>query len=156
MRLPALLAFIFSLVLAAPMAGWAEAPAPQAKLPTVTLTIGDKTLAAEVADDPAEMETGMMMRTKMADGEGMVFVLGSPQKASFWMQNTLIPLSIAYVNASGLILEIHDLKPKDETPVESNFDTISYAIEVPQGWFLRNGILPGTVVRGLPTAPAGR
>lgn len=155
MRLPALL-ILRVLLLLAPVAGWAEAPAPQPKLPTVTLTIGDKTLTAEVADEPAEMETGMMMRTRMADGEGMVFVLGTPQKASFWMQNTLIPLSIAYVNATGLILEIHDLKPRDETPVQSSFDTISYAIEVPQGWFLRNGILPGTMVKGLPPTPAGR
>ena len=126
---------------------------PQAKLPTVPLTILDKKLVAEVADEGPERETGMMFRKSMADGEGMVFVMDAPQPASFWMKNTLIPLSVAYINTMGMIMEIHDLKPKDETPVDSRFDAISYAIEVPQGWFGRNGILPGSVVKGLPALP---
>jgi uncharacterized membrane protein (UPF0127 family) len=95
----------------------------------------------------------MMFRKSMADGEGMVFVLGAPQHAAFWMKNTIIPLSVAYINTMGMILEIHDLKPRDETSVDSKFDTIAYAIEVPQGWFLENGILPGSIVRGLPPLP---
>jgi uncharacterized membrane protein (UPF0127 family) len=130
----------------------ADPSQPQAKLETVALTIGDKKLTAEVADDEPEREAGMMFRKSMADGEAMLFVFGAPQHASFWMKNTLIPLSVAYVSRSGSILEIHDLKPRDETPVPSKFDTISYAIEVPQGWFLKNDIFPGSAVRGLPAA----
>jgi len=127
-----------------------EPTQPQPKLPTISLGVGEKTLTTEVADDEPERETGMMFRKSMADGTAMLFVLEAPQHAAFWMRNTLIPLSVAYLNASGMILEIHDLKPKDETPVNSQFDTIAYAIEVPQGWFAKNGILPGVLVKGLP------
>ena len=128
----------------------ADTDKPQPKLPTAPLTIGDKKLVAEVADEEAERETGMMFRKSMADGEGMVFVLDAPQAATFWMKNTIIPLSVAYINRMGMIMEIYDLKPRDEHPVGSKFDTILYAIEVPQGWFLKNGILPGSLVKGLP------
>lgn len=128
---------------------------PQPRLPVTSLTIEKKQLVAEVADDSKERETGMMFRKTMPDGEAMVFVFDAPQRAAFWMKNTLLPLSVAYVSLNGTILEIHDLKPRDETPVPSKFDTIAYAIEVPQGWFLENGILPGSSVKGLPR-PAGQ
>jgi len=151
------LSLVFSSALiAGPGRAQTEPIQPQPKLPTISLTIADKTLATEVADDEVERETGMMFRKSMADGTAMLFVLEAPQHAAFWMRNTLIPLSVAYLNASGMILEIHDLQPKDETPVNSQFDTIAYAIEVPQGWFTRNGILPGVAVKGLPPAPGGR
>jgi uncharacterized membrane protein (UPF0127 family) len=127
-----------------------EAGQPQPKLPTTPLMIADKKLVAEIADDEAEREIGMMFRKSMADGEGMVFVMASPQRTSFWMKNTLLPLSVAYLNPNGIILEVHDLQPRDETPVSSKFDRIAYAIEVPQGWFLKSGILPGAKVQGLP------
>ena len=126
------------------------ATAPQPKLETTPLVIEGKTLVAEVADDDTERETGMMFRKTMAAGEAMLFVFDRPQQASFWMKNTLLPLSVAYVNGIGMILEIHDLKPGDEKPVSSTFDTIAYAIEVPQGWFGKNAILPGATVKGLP------
>jgi len=134
---------------AATFAG-AETDQPQPKLETVPLVIGDKKLSAEIADDDKEREAGMMFRKSMADGEAMVFVFDTPQHVSFWMKNTLIPLSVAYVNGSGKILEVRDMKPLDETPVESKFDTIVYAVEVPQGWFLKNAILPGSAIKGLP------
>lgn len=123
---------------------------PQPKLPTITLSVGDKTLATEVADDEAEREKGMMFRKEMPDGTAMLFVLDAPQKPAFWMRNTFIPLSVAYVNTFGMIMEIHDLQPKDERPVSADFDSILYAIEVPQGWFSKNGILAGSMVKGLP------
>jgi uncharacterized membrane protein (UPF0127 family) len=137
-------------LLATPGAIATPATEPQPRLPTVPLVVGGKKLAAEIADEDAEREAGMMFRRTMAAGEAMVFVFDTPQKVAFWMKNTLVPLSVAYVNASGMILEIHDLKPKDETAVPSRFDTVLYAIEVPQGWFLANGILPGAQVKGLP------
>lgn len=126
---------------------------PQAKLSTIPLTIGGKTLTTEVADEEPEREKGMMFRREMADGTAMLFVFDAPQPAAFWMKNTLVPLSVAYVNSAGLILEIHDLQPKDERPVKSQFETIAYAIEVPQGWFAKNNILPGSRVGGLPPLP---
>ena len=126
---------------------------PQPKLPTITLSVGDKVLSTEVADDEAEREKGMMFRKEMPEGTAMLFVLDAPQKPAFWMRNTLIPLSVAYVNTFGMIMEIHDLQPKDERPVSADFDSILYAIEVPQGWFSKNGILAGSMVKGLPAAP---
>jgi uncharacterized protein len=131
----------------------AEPTEAQPKLQTIPLMIGDKKLSAEVADDEPEREAGLMFREKMADGEAMVFVFGGPQHVGFWMKNTILPLSVAYISRMGMILEIHDLKPRDEKPVDSKFDTITYALEVPKGWFSRNEILPGAMVQGLP-APA--
>jgi uncharacterized membrane protein (UPF0127 family) len=120
----------------------------QPKLPTVKLWLGPIELEAEVASRPVEIMTGMMFREKMEDTEGMIFVLpGAPRKASFYMKNTKVPLSCAYIDMSGRILEIHDLKPFDESPVESTAEAISFVLEVPQGWFTRNKIEVGTLIR---------
>lgn len=126
---------------------------PQPKLPTIPLMIGGQTLVSEVADEDPERQKGMMFRREMAEGTGMLFVFDAPQPAAFWMKNTLVPLSVAYVNSAGMILEIHDLQPQDERPVRSQFATIAYALEVPQGWFAKNKILPGTRISGLPPLP---
>lgn len=128
----------------------APAGTAQPKLPTVELQVGTAKLVAEVADEEHEREKGMMFREDLADGEGMVFVMDRPGPAAFWMRNTTVPLSIAYVNSAGLILEIHDLEPLNERSVQSAFGSVAYAIEVPQGWFSRVGVYPGTRVTGLP------
>jgi uncharacterized membrane protein (UPF0127 family) len=99
-------------------------------------------ILAEVARTDAERETGLMFRHSLADGEGMLFVFEKDQMLSFWMKNTLIPLSIAYIAYNGRILEIHDMKPQDLSPVRSG-RSARYALEVPQGWFERAGIRPG-------------
>lgn len=129
-------------------AAWARTA--QETLPQITLRIGATTVKAEVADEPEERRVGLMGRTELADGEGMLFVFRQPQQLGFWMQNTLVPLSVAYINAAGVIREIHDLKPLDETPATSTFRDLLYALEVPQGWFTRNKILPGDRILGLP------
>lgn len=125
---------------------------PQAELPTITLTIGEARIEAEVADDPDEKTVGLMGRKALAAGEGMLFVFSGPQPMGFWMKDTLVPLSIAYINAAGVIREIHDMQPLDENPVPSVFGDLVYALEVPQGWFAQNGILAGDRVSGLPKA----
>ncbi len=142
---PILLAFT---VFATAVPGRADTP--QAKLPTITLTIGSEKLTTEVADETSERNAGMMFRDSMADGDAMLFVMDSVGPVSFWMKNTTVPLSIAYVNSAGIIMEIHDLQPLDETSVDSEFSSIAFAIEVPQGYFSRVGIYPGTLVEGLP------
>jgi uncharacterized protein len=124
---------------------------PQDPLPTLTLRVGSTTIKAEVADDPKERTIGLMGRTSLADGEGMLFVFREPQPLGFWMHDTLVPLSIAYINRAGVIREIHDLQPLDETTAQSTFRDLLYALEVPQGWFARNGILPGDKILGLPS-----
>jgi uncharacterized protein len=80
----------------------------------------------------------------------MLFVFDHPKSASFWMKNTKIPLSIAYIDSTGKILEIESMKPLDETIVPSASDQVAYALEVNQGWFSRHGIAPGAKIDGIP------
>ena len=120
----------------------------QPKLSTVKLWLGAIELETEVASRPIEIMTGMMYREKMEDAEGMIFVLpGAPRRASFYMRNTKVPLSCAYIDMAGRILEIHDLKPFEETPVESATEGIAFVLEVPQGWFTRKQIGVGALIR---------
>jgi uncharacterized membrane protein (UPF0127 family) len=124
---------------------------PQEILPTITLRIGAVTVEAEVADEIDEKTIGLMGREELAEGKGMLFVFREPQAMGFWMRDTLVPLSIAYINAAGVIREIHDMQPLDETPARSAFRDLLYALEVPQGWFHKNKILPGDRITGLPS-----
>jgi len=128
----------------------ARTPA-QEILPTMTLRIGAVAVEAEVADESDERTIGLMGRKELAEGKGMLFVFREPQPLGFWMRDTLVPLSIAYINAAGVIREIHDLQPLDETPARSAFRDLLYALEVPQGWFHKNKILPGDRILGLPS-----
>jgi len=120
---------------------------PQPKLPTVKLWLGAQELAAEVARTPMQVQTGMMFRKSMAENEAMLFVFAGPHRPAFWMKNTLIPLSCAYIDSEGTILEIHDMKPKDESPIQAESGRVQYVLEVNQGWFERNKVGVGTVVR---------
>jgi len=134
---------------------WAALPAlalspAQPELPKVSLKIGQTTIEAEIADEPHEQATGLMGRTKLEEGQGMLFMFPAPQHMSFWMKDTVIPLSIAYLNAGGVIREIYDMQPLEENTVSSIFNDLLYALEVPSGWFQKNGILPGDQVIGLP------
>lgn len=117
------------------------------KLPTIKLWLGDQEITAEVALTVTEIATGLMFRTNLADNEGMLFVFGVPHRASFYMKNTYLPLSAAYIDPEGIILEIHDLQPLDETPVEARSDQVQYVLEMRQGWFERHRIGPGALVR---------
>jgi uncharacterized membrane protein (UPF0127 family) len=103
---------------------------------------GSVTVRAEIARSAEEKRRGLMYRKGLADGRGMLFVFDRDQIMSFWMKNTLIPLSIAYIKSDGTILEIWDMRPLDENPVSSSRG-VRYALEAPQGWFGRAGIKPG-------------
>ena len=120
---------------------------PQSKLPAIKLWLGTQEVIAEQAISRPQIETGMMFRKEMAENEGMLFVFGVPMRASFWMRNTLLPLTCAYVDSEGVILEIHDMKPRDETPIEAASDKVQYVLEMNQGWFQRNKVSVGTVIR---------
>jgi uncharacterized protein len=117
------------------------------KLTTIKLWIGAQEMNTELAVRDAELATGMMYRKEMGTNDGMLFIFGRPHRAAFYMRNTIVPLSAAYIDREGTILEIHDLKPLDETPIEANSDKVQYVLETPQGWFKRNNIGPGTVIR---------
>lgn len=147
--LPWLCSLALAVLLTDPAAA-ADISQAQPKLPTLTLVVGSKKVTAEIADSEQERSAGLMFRESLGEDEGMLFVMDEPGPAGFWMQNTKIPLSIAYINAVGVILEIHDLQPLDETIVPSRFTTVAYALEMPQGWFLKNGVIPGDTISGLP------
>jgi len=115
---------------------------PQARLATVELRARDASIVAEVARSAQEQEIGLMYRKELQDGLGMLFVYDADRKLAFWMKNTLVPLSIAYLSVDGLIKEIHDMKPLSLEPVESGH-YVRYALEVPLGWFDRVGLKPG-------------
>ena len=123
----------------------------QPPLPTIALKAENgKVITAEVADETPERTAGLMFREKLDPDSGMLFVMPRPDRAAFWMKNTLIPLSIAYIDPSGTILEIHDMKPQDEKTIPSVFPTVAYALEMEQGWFAKAGVNPGEKLKGLP------
>lgn len=125
----------------------------QPKLPSATLRIGKADICAEIADEDNERSAGLMFRESLPRDSGMLFVMPATGPASFWMKNTLIPLSIAFIGPDGTILEIHDMQPKSEKITHSTFPTISYALEMEQGWFEKNNIWPGERISGLPPLP---
>ncbi len=133
--------------LPAPVAEVGHLNQAQLKLPVVKLWLGAQELQTEVARTPTQQATGMMFRTEMAENEAMLFVFAAPHRASFYMKNTLIPLTCAYIDSEGVILEIHDMKPKDETAIEAGTDQVQYVLETKQGWFARHNVSTGTVVR---------
>jgi uncharacterized membrane protein (UPF0127 family) len=124
---------------------------PLDTLPTIELRVGGKKISAEVADEDRERATGLMFRESLGENSGMLFVMPQPGPAGFWMKNTKVPLTIAYLDTRGVIMELHDLEPHNESPVPSRFRTIAYALEMSRGWFTKNNIWPGERIEGLPS-----
>ncbi|MFI4887175.1 MAG: DUF192 domain-containing protein [Burkholderiales bacterium] len=122
--------------------------ATSAGLSTRTLTIGGNALTVEVASTPATRETGLMNRFSLQQDHGMLFIFEAPQPLAFWMKDTYIPLSVAFVDRSGRIVNIDDMRPRDESTHWSTGPAL-YAIEMRQGWFAAKGIGAGDVVEGL-------
>ena len=119
---------------------------PQPHLSTVKLFVGTNELTSEIAYTPEQVASGMMWRTNMAEMEAMLFVFARPHRAQFWMRNTLLPLSCAYIDPEGTILELHDMKPLDETGIRADSDQVQYVLEVNQGWFERHNVQPGMLI----------
>ena len=99
-------------------------------------------IRAEIADEEAEQKRGLMERTALAEDAGMLFVFPGERPRSFWMRNTLIPLSIAYIDGDGGIVDIQDMQPLDETAHPSAAPA-QYALEVNQGFFEERGVRVG-------------
>lgn len=97
---------------------------------------------AEIARTQKEQATGLMWREELADGKGMLFWYNVDTRLHFWMKNTPIPLSIAYIDSSGTIREIFDMKPQSLSTVSSTI-SVRYALEVPAGWFEWVSLEPG-------------
>ena len=119
----------------------------QPKLQTMKLWVGPEELNVELALTPEQQRIGMMLRTNLAEDAGMFFPLPVTQRASFWMKNCPIPLSAAYIDPEGLIVEIHDLKPHNTNSVVATSHNIRFVLETSHGWFDRHHVKPGMLVR---------
>jgi uncharacterized membrane protein (UPF0127 family) len=150
MKSLALFLLALPLALAVPPAV-AQPGKPNAGLPVVKLTIAGHALAAEVATTDAQVRTGLMFRFSLAPDSGMLFVYSTPQPMAFWMRNTYVPLSIAFIAADGRIINIEDMAPLDERLKFSTAPAL-YALEMRKGWFAQKGIRAGAKVEGLPPA----
>jgi len=119
---------------------WAKDP----KAPPLKKILVAKTpLWVEVADTLEKQERGLMFRRSLSENEGMLFVYREPIEMSFWMRNTFIPLDIAFIGADGVILNIHQARPIDESVLYRSAGAAKYVIETNQGWFSRHGLGPG-------------
>ena len=118
-------------------------------LSKIEIKIKQKTITVEVADEAHERAKGLMFRKKMPEDEGMLFVYKIEENRSFWMRNTYIPLSIAYLDKKGVIINIEDMNPLDESSV-SSVHPAQYALEMNQGWFDKHQIMVGMRVDKLP------
>ena len=139
---------ILFLALAVLAAAPAAAQAPQSQRPAVELTAGMHRIRAEVANDMASRMQGLMFRKSMPQNAGMVFVFEEKAAHCMWMKNTLIPLSVAFVDERGEIINIADMQPHSEQS-HCAARPARYALEMNKGWFAQRGIKPGAKLRGL-------
>lgn len=106
------------------------------------IMVGKIPVTVEIADNTETRARGLMKRNSLEKNAGMLFVFQEEKKLSFWMKDTTIPLSIAYISKNGEIKEIYNMKPLDETAIRST-RSVMYALEMNQGWFESNGIKEG-------------
>ena len=115
------------------------------------LKLGQGVLYVEIADTDEEQATGLQFRNSLGENSGMLFVYNSSRPMSFWMKDTYIPLSIAFIDSSGKIVDIqHMEKPLDDKRSFVSKHACSYALEVNHGWFDKNYVNVGNYVRNLP------
>jgi uncharacterized membrane protein (UPF0127 family) len=119
------------------------------EFPRAKLTAGMFVIDAAVAANDADREQGLMYRTELAPNEGMLFVFGENAVHCFWMKNTLIPLSIAFMRADGTVTDIDEMQA-ETTNNHCPRNNGVYALEMSKGWFSSKGITPGTKIQGLP------
>jgi uncharacterized membrane protein (UPF0127 family) len=159
----ALVAFsvpLVSLIAVAPLAAHAQPLAAEAgqmppgakkpaDFPHTKLTAGMYVINAAVAANDADREQGLMYRTKLEPNEGMLFVFNETAVHCFWMKNTLIPLSIAFMRADGTVTDIDEMQAETENNHCPRNNGV-YALEMSKGWFASKGIQPGMQIKGLP------
>lgn len=126
----------------------ARAEAPAAQEGVATLSVGIYAISAEIADRFDTRQHGLMGRTQMAQHEGMLFVFERPARQCMWMKNTLLPLSVAFLDADGRIVNIEDMEPQtlDE---HCSAAPVRYALEMNRGWFAARGLREGMVIEGV-------
>ena len=119
----------------------------QTQLPRVQLQAGMFQIDAQVAATPAQREIGLMYRQEMATHEGMVFVFEQAQQQCFWMKNTLLPLTAAFVDDDGTIVNLADMKPQT-TDSHCSDKPVRFVLEMHQGWFAKKNIKKGFKLKG--------
>ena len=137
--------------LLAVLPGWAQ----QAQLPLLELFAGMHRIEAEIAATSASRQTGMMQRTSMAPQRGMLFVFPEVAKHCMWMRNTLLPLSVAFLDEKGKIINIEEMQPQSDAN-HCSTKPARYALEMNPGWFKSRGLGAGFGITGIDKAPSGR
>jgi len=137
------------LAMTAPLVGWTQQGLPQLNLARTQLSAGMHLLDVQLAQTPLQRQTGLMWRKEMPAHEGMLFVFEQPAVQCFWMRNTLIPLSTAFLEDDGRIVNIADMKPlRDDSHCSAK--PVRYVLEMNQGWFAKRNIQPGFRITGGP------
>ncbi|MDN2712029.1 DUF192 domain-containing protein [Janthinobacterium sp. SUN118] len=135
------------------MAGAAGALAQTPQWKSVQLSAGMHLIQAEVAATEAQREEGLMYRDRMPANAGMLFVFGAPATQCMWMKNTPLPLSVAFIDAAGKIVNIEDMQPHTlDSHCSSKTVPVRYALEMHLGWFKQRNIKPGMNIGNLPPA----
>ena len=127
------------------------APALAQQLPVAQLNAGMHLIRAEVAADYGSRMTGLMHRATMPPNAGMLFIFDETQQQCMWMKNTLLPLSVAFIDDGGTIINVEDMAPQTEDSHCAKRPS-RYALEMNLGWFAARGIKPGTRLGGIPGA----
>lgn len=122
---------------------------------TYPLRIGKHEIRAEVANTEDSRRQGLMFRERLGENTGMIFLYPKPEVTAMWMKNTRIPLSVAFIDGNGRILNIEDMAPFSEDAHASRGEA-AYSLEVNRGWFARRGIKAGDRVEGLAKLPAAK
>lgn len=140
------------------IAGWlvpaaiAAAQSPSGQLPSVELYAGMYRIQAELAHTHQDRQVGLMYRETLPENHGMLFAYAEAARRCMWMRNTLIPLSVAFMDGDGRVLNIEDMTPQtDDTHCSAN--QAKFALEMNQGWFAKRGIAAGHVIRGTERLP---
>lgn len=127
----------------------AQDAAPQMNLRRIDLTAGMYRIDTQLAQTPQQREIGLMFRKEMPQQEGMLFIFEIPGVQCFWMRNTILPLTAAFVADDGTIVNLADMKPMSEDS-HCSAKPVRYVLEMNQGWFDKRGIKAGAKLGGAP------
>lgn len=128
---------------------------PQLELPRVTLTAGMHLIQAQVATTPQQQAIGLMHRKEMPTSEGMLFIFEQATRQCFWMKNTLLPLTAAFIADDGTIVNLADMKPQT-TDSHCSAQPVRFVLEMNQGWFAKRGLKAGSQLGGPVFAKRGQ
>ncbi|MDI9335337.1 MAG: DUF192 domain-containing protein [Cytophagales bacterium] len=128
------------------------AQTPQMQLQRTMLTAGMFQINVQLAQTPEQREIGLMHRPSMPQSEGMLFIFEEPSKQCFWMKNTLLPLTAAFIADDGTIVNLVDMQPQTTTP-HCSAKPVRFVLEMNQGWFAKKGMKAGLKLGGAPFQP---